>query len=113
MQESRIDLTSSEIASLWTSYNNNSMSIQILSYLLSTVEDADIKTMIEIGHSISDHHLEKIEAILQAEKIPVPAGFSASDVNLNAPRLYTDHFMLNYVNHMSKAGLLGYSGFYH
>ncbi|WP_433956839.1 DUF3231 family protein [Cytobacillus horneckiae] len=111
MQESRIDLTSSEIASLWTSYNNNSMSIQILSYLLSTVEDADIKTMIEIGHSISDHHLEQIEAILQAEKIPVPTGFSASDVNLNAPRLYTDHFMLNYVNHMSKAGMLGYSGF--
>jgi hypothetical protein len=33
------------------------------------------------------------------------------DVNLNAPRLFTDSFMLTYINHMAKAGMLAYSGF--
>lgn len=32
-------------------------------------------------------------------------------MNLNTPRLYTDPFMLIYLNHMAKMGLLGYSGF--
>ncbi|SMQ86747.1 Protein of unknown function [Bacillus sp. OV166] len=111
MTENKIDLTSSEIASLWTSYMNDSMSIQFLNYFLSTVEDTEVRSIIEMGHSISSSHLSYLSELFQQENIPVPNGFSVSDVNLNAPRLYTDAFMLTYLNHMSKAGMLGYSGF--
>ncbi|WP_433747523.1 DUF3231 family protein [Falsibacillus pallidus] len=104
-------LTSSEIASLWTSYMQNSMSEQFLKYLLNHVEDSDFQPIIEKGHSICVNHLSQLVEIFQQEKIPVPNGFSQSDVNLNAPRLYTDTFMIHYLNHMSKAGLIGYSGF--
>ena len=30
---------------------------------------------------------------------------------MNAARLYTDTFMLKYINHMAKVGMLAYSGF--
>jgi hypothetical protein len=111
MDDKRIQLTSSEIAALWTTYMNNSMSIQILNYFLSKVEDTEIKAIIEKGHNISDKLLGQITEVFQQEKIPIPNGFSESDVNLNAPRLFTDSFMITYGNHMSKAGMLGYSGF--
>ncbi len=106
-----VKLTSSEIASLWTSYMNDSMSIQFLSYFLKIVEDPEIKTIIKKGYTISNQNLLFLKELYKEEEIPEPNGFSSSDVNLNAPRLYTDSFILNYLNHMSKAGMLGYSGF--
>jgi Protein of unknown function (DUF3231) len=111
MSKSNITLTSSEIASLWTSYLNDSMAIQFLSYFLKIVEDTEVRAIIEMGHSISSKHLTYLTNLFKEEGIPVPTGFSSSDVNLNAPRLYTDSFILTYLNHMSKAGMLGYSGF--
>ncbi|MEO2075088.1 MAG: DUF3231 family protein [Bacillus sp. (in: firmicutes)] len=104
-------LTSAEIASLWTSYMNNSMSVQFLNYFLGTVEDPEVRDICEMAHSIATKVLSEITAFFQQEEIPVPNGFSESDVNLNAPRLYTDSFMIYYINHMSKAGMLGYGGF--
>lgn len=111
MADNKILLTSSEIASLWTAYMNDCMSIQIISYMLNTVEDSEIRAIIEIGHRISGEHLAFIKELFNQENIPVPNGFSSSDVNLNAPKLFTDTFMISYLNHMSKAGMLGYSGF--
>ncbi len=111
MPDKVILLTSSEIASIWTAYMNNSMSIQFLNYFLTTIEDSEIKEIIEKGHGISATLLTQLTDIYKKENIPLPTAFSNSDVNLNAPKLFTDSFMLTYVNHMSKAGMLGYSGF--
>ncbi|MDQ1143644.1 hypothetical protein QE429_000471 [Bacillus sp. SORGH_AS 510] len=111
MTSKQIQLTSAEIATLWTSYMNNSMSIQFLNFFLSTVEDPDARKICELGHGIATKVLAEITEFFQQEEIPVPNGFSPSDVNLNAPKLYTDSFMIFYINHMSKAGMAGYSGF--
>ncbi|WP_223701618.1 DUF3231 family protein [Sutcliffiella deserti] len=111
MSENTIRLTSSEIASIWTAYINNSMSVCILSYFLKNVEDSEIKKVVETAHGISLTHLADLSHLFKKEDIPLPTGFSESDVNLNAPRLYTDTFMISYINHVSKAGMLGYSGF--
>lgn len=110
-EEKKIPLTSSEIASLWTSYMQNSMSIQLMNYLLKTVEDSEVKSIIEKGHGLADEVISHISDVFKEEKIPIPNGFSESDVNLNAPRLYSDSFMLTYLNFMAKAGMLGTSGF--
>ncbi|MFE8695929.1 DUF3231 family protein [Cytobacillus sp. FJAT-53684] len=105
-------LTSAEIASIWTSYMNDSMSKCILGYFLKDVEDEEIRAVVQYAYDLSSAHIEKLTAIFQAEKIPTPTGFTYdNDVNLNAPRMYTDMFMLTYINHMAKVGLLGYSGF--
>jgi Protein of unknown function (DUF3231) len=111
MNDRIINITSAEIASLWTAYMNNSMAIQFTNYFLSKVEDSAIRSIVEKANNISDELLRKITEIFQQENIPVPNGFSCSDVNLRAPRLFSDAFMITYVNHMSKAGMLGYSGF--
>lgn len=111
MAENKILLTSSELASLWTSYMQNTMSIQLMNYLLKTVEDSEVRSIIEKGHELAEEVITKISKVFHEEKIPIPNGFSASDVNVNAPRLYSDSFMLTYLNFMAKAGMLGTSGF--
>ncbi|KKI91279.1 hypothetical protein WQ54_15785 [Bacillus sp. SA1-12] len=111
MTEHNIQLTSAEIACIWTSYMNDSMSKCVLDYFLKDVGDNEIKSVIQFAYDISSTHLEKLTTIFNKEQIPIPTGFTNEDVNMNAPRLYTDPFMLIYINHMAKLGLLGYSGF--
>ncbi|WP_306418530.1 DUF3231 family protein [Bacillus sp. AFS076308] len=57
MSKTNIPLTSSEIASIWAAYLNDSMAIQFLSYFLNIVEDPKVRLIIETGHSISSNHL--------------------------------------------------------
>jgi hypothetical protein len=112
MTEHHTQLTSSEIASIWTAYMNDSMSKCVLGYFLKTVEDEEIHSIIQFAYDLASTHIEKLTNIFQEELIPTPTGFTYdNDVNLNAPRLYTDPYMLTYINHMAKLGLVGYSGF--
>lgn len=112
MTENHTKLTSAEIGSIWTSYMNDSMSKCILGYFLNHIEDEDIRSVVQFSYDLSATHIEKLTTIFEEEQIPTPTGFTEdNDVNTNAPRMYTDMFMITYVNHMAKVGMLGYSGF--
>ncbi|MBG9811342.1 hypothetical protein ABD68_06945 [Bacillus endophyticus] len=104
-------LTSAEIACIWTNYMQDSMSKCVLSYFLQTIEDEDIRPLIQLAYDISCVHIEKLTTLFQQEQIPLPTGFTDEDVNVNTPRLYTDAFILQYLAHMARVGMLGYSGF--
>ncbi|WP_100374299.1 DUF3231 family protein [Bacillus sp. FJAT-45037] len=112
MPERQINLTSAEIASIWTSYMNDSMAKCILGYFLEHVEDEEIRSIVQFSYDLSSAHIDKLTTIFQEEQIPTPTGFTYDDdVNFNAPRMYTDSFKLTYINHMAKVGLLANSGF--
>ncbi|WHY94430.1 DUF3231 family protein [Neobacillus cucumis] len=106
----QIRLTAGEIGQLWLQYLNDSSSKCVLTFFLEKVEDIEIKPIIEFAIELSQSHIEKITAILSEEKNVVPYGFSIKeDVDLNAPRLYSDSFVLNFINQMSKVGLTTYA----
>ncbi|YCA45065.1 DUF3231 family protein [Bacillus sp. JZ8] len=104
-------LTSAEIACIWTNYMQDSMSTCVLSYFLQTIEDEDIHPLIQEAYDVSCAHIKELTTLFQQEQIPLPTGFTDKDVNVNAPRLYTDAFILQYLAHMTRVGMLGYSGF--
>ncbi|MDN3015468.1 DUF3231 family protein [Paenibacillus sp. BSR1-1] len=107
----QIRLTAGEIAQIWIQYLNDSSSICVLSYFLEKAEDEEIKPLIKYALDLSQSHIQKITAILTEEKNVVPYGFSIEeDVDLSAPRLYSDSFVLNFINQMSKIGLISYAG---
>jgi hypothetical protein len=90
---------------------NNSMAKCVLGYFLTQVEDSEIKPIVQFAYDLAVSHLTYLTNLFEQEQLPLPTGFTNEDVNLNAPRLYSDSFMLTYINHMSKVGLLAYSGF--
>lgn len=104
-----IRLTSSEISALWETFINNSLEICSLTYFLKDVEDPDIRTLLEYGLDISNNQLETIKNIFNQEKFPLPVGLTENDVNLNAPRLFSDTFMLYYTQNIGASGLNIYS----
>ncbi|MCM3730826.1 DUF3231 family protein [Fictibacillus nanhaiensis] len=111
MNENKIYLTSAEIACLWTSYMNNSMSTLILRFMLKHIEDLEIKAAVKSAYDIASNQLDQLLSIFEQEQYAVPNGFSEQDVNMDAPFLFSNVFCLTYVNHMAKVGLLASSGF--
>lgn len=103
--EQNIRLTSAELSGLWTSYLTDSMSICVLRYFLQKVTDSEIKPVLEHALNLSKEHLEAIKNIYDEENLPLPYGFTEEDVNPDAPRLFHDSMMLNYIKHMTKGGL--------
>ena len=102
-------LTSAEIGNLWTQYLSDSLAICMNKYFLAKVEDEEIKPFLKMALQLSEKHLTQIAHFFTNENFPVPQGFSVNDVNLDAPRLFTDVFSLHYNTTMTIHGLSCYS----
>ncbi len=108
-QEKQIRLTSGEISQLVFQYMQDSANVCMLSHFFEKSEDTEVKQIIEHALQLSKVHLQKIREILTEEKHKVPHGFKTEeDVDLNAPRLYSDGFALTNVHQMASMGLTLY-----
>ncbi|WP_112180430.1 MULTISPECIES: DUF3231 family protein [Paraliobacillus] len=109
-KKKQIRLTSAELGQLWAQYLNDSSSICMLTYFLEKAEDTEIKPVIKHALELSEGHIKKLTAIFIEEKNTIPHGFKVEeDVDLNAPRLYTDSYVLNFIHNMAKISLTTYS----
>ncbi|MGJ9383810.1 DUF3231 family protein [Salipaludibacillus sp. CF4.18] len=102
-------LTAPEISNLWTQYQNDSMAICIYNHMIKYVEDESILIILKSALKIAEGHITVIESYLKEEKFPIPQGFTENDLNLTAPRLFSDTICLNYTYIMSVNGLAGYA----
>lgn len=102
-------LTATELSQIWGAYQNDTMAICAMQYFLQTVEDPDIRPLIQQALDASQSHIPKLEGFFTKENWPVPQGFTEADVNLSAPRLFSDTFMLYYVQQMGVLGINAYS----
>ncbi|MGE5629467.1 MAG: DUF3231 family protein [Caulobacteraceae bacterium] len=98
-------LDSAEINSLWTTYMNDSLVVHMLKCFLRNVQDNEVRSYLQSAYNISEKHLESVSRIFNQEGFPIPAAFTAEDINENAPRLFSDTFYLFYMANMAKFGM--------
>jgi len=103
------DLTAAEVSALWFQYSGDSMAICVYKYFLTIVENEQIKPILAFALQLAERHITKIAEFFNNANFQIPKGFTASDVNLNAPRLFSDSFLLFYSNIMTIHGLTAYS----
>src|SRR5699024_2752390 len=103
--DNQVRLTAAELAEVSGAYINASLSAHVLAYFLAIVEDEDIKSVLQEGYTLSQSHMEKLQTVLQQNNQPIPAGFTKDDINLDAPRLYTDNYFLQYALQMGYLGM--------
>ncbi|WP_431800401.1 DUF3231 family protein [Halobacillus andaensis] len=104
-----IKLTSGEIAHLWNSYMSASSTICHLEHELDKAEDEEIKPLLQHALTKTKSHISKITEIFNNENYPIPQGFTLEeDVDISAPRLFSDSYALNSLNHLGKIGLNAY-----
>lgn len=96
MKEHNIQLTTPEIAALWTTYIQNSATMCFYKHFLQHVEDSEIEHVLKESLYLEERYNEEIRKIFTKESLPIPDAFSDKDVNLEAPPLYTDLFALSF-----------------
>ncbi|MDQ0245064.1 hypothetical protein J2S09_002640 [Bacillus fengqiuensis] len=109
MDKDKLKLTSSEIGTLWGQYVNGTMTDVVNRYMLSIIEDEAIKIIFEDAIKTFEKQKKQLVTFMENEGFPVPIGFTESDLNKGAERLFTDIFCLNYLHIMTLHGLLGHT----
>jgi len=90
----QIPLISSEIGGLWNAYMSESLTTKVLSYFLNRVEDEETRVLLQQTLDMSNQHLTEITNIFNQAGLPIPDAFNDNDVNISAPRLFSDSFYL-------------------
>jgi len=85
-------LSSTELGALWMTYQKKTMILRMLEYFIEVAEDKKAKKLMEGLRKGLDPKVEEIKQLFQEEGAAVPFGFTSSDVNLQAPKLYDNGF---------------------
>lgn len=102
-------LTAAEVSALWLQYMGDSMAICIYKYYLNIVENKEIKPILEYALQLSESHVTKITEFLKSANFQVPIRLTEKDVNVDAPHLFSDQFLLFYTYIMTIHWLTAYS----
>lgn len=102
-------LNAAEVSILWTQYMGDSSAICVYSYFLNIVEDKEIESLLKMALHFSQSHIAQITHFFNQAHFQIPMGFKENDVNIHAPRLFSDNFMAFYTEIMTIHGLTAYS----
>lgn len=105
----KIPLISSEISGIWNSYMGENIFSCIIKYFSNRVDDNETRTILQYAMDLSNQRINALTNLFNKEKLPLPEGFSDNDVDINAPRLFTDTLYLQYLGHSSRVAMRNYS----
>ncbi|WP_160718815.1 DUF3231 family protein [Bacillus sp. USDA818B3_A] len=94
-------LTAAEMSVLWMQYINDTCSICINSHFLEKSANPEVRSIIEFTLTSAKSNIAFLRDFFQKEKFPVPIGFTERDVLPEAPKLFSDTFVLLYLRQMS------------
>ncbi|WP_368488323.1 DUF3231 family protein [Clostridium sp. BJN0013] len=105
----KIPLVSSEISGIWNSYMGENLVAHIIKYFSNRVDDDEICDILQHVLNLSNQRIELLTDLFNQEELPLPEGLTDSDVDVNAPRLFTDTLYLQYVAYEARAAVRSYS----
>ncbi|WP_096200067.1 DUF3231 family protein [Bacillus sp. FJAT-45350] len=90
-------LTSSELGTLWLTYQEKTMILRMLEYFIEKADDEKAKNIMNDLYGEIDLYVGKITEIFQNEGAVIPVGFTAEDVNKGVPKLYDNGFDIMFI----------------
>lgn len=105
----KIPLVASEIAGLWNSYMRDSLVVCVLNFFVNRVDDNETRSILQETLDLSNQHIQVFQNFFNQAGLPIPEGFTDEDINVNAPRLFTDEFYPLYLCDLSRAEMLSNS----
>jgi len=105
----QIPLVSSEIAGLWNAYMSETLIVRVLSYFVNRVECEETRVLLQQTLDKTKQHVTEMTTLFNQAGLPIPDGFTDNDVNINAPRLFSDSFYLAYLSFMSRVAMHNYT----
>ena len=92
MMKQKQALSSSELGTLWMTYQEKTMIQRMLEYFIEQADDNQAKEIMQNTHMKIINYIEDIKAIFKNEGAVIPVGFTEQDVNTGVPKLYDNMF---------------------
>lgn len=86
-----------EYASLWSTYQYETIHRCGIIYFLQHVEDQSIQELLQDSLNITDKRLREMKQLFAKYNLITPQAFDEGDIDLNAPRLFSDKLYLHYI----------------
>lgn len=102
-------LVSSEISGIWNSYMGENLVMHMSKYFSNRVDDNQIRDILQYNLNLSNQRIKVLTYLFNQESLPLPEGLTDSEVNINAPRLFTDTLYLQYLAYEARASMRSYS----
>jgi hypothetical protein len=102
-------LTPAEISNLWNSYLSNTMAIGVTKYFIGKIQDEELHSILEYAEEMAITEVEKSKTFLEEANQPLPQKFTKEDVDLNAPAICTDNFILSIKYNLASVAQVAYS----
>lgn len=93
----KVPITSSELGSLWLTYQEKTMILRMLEYFIEKADDEKAKEIMTSLHSEIELFISKIVAIYEEEGAVTPTGFTSQDVYKDVSKLYDNGFDIMFV----------------
>ncbi|GAE36699.1 DUF3231 family protein [Halalkalibacter akibai] len=90
-------ITSSELGTLWLTYQEKTMILRMLDYFIEKADDDKAENIMNDLYGEIDQCVNKIAAILKREGAAVPIAFTEHDVHKEVPKLYDNGFDIMFV----------------
>ncbi|MFB3167387.1 DUF3231 family protein [Neobacillus sp. 179-C4.2 HS] len=90
-------ITSSELGTLWLTYQEKTMILRMLEYFIEKADDEKAKVIMTNLYGEIDLYVAKIAETLQNEGAVIPVGFTSQDVNKEVPKLYDNGFDIMFI----------------
>lgn len=98
-------ITSSELGTLWMTYQKNKMLLRMLDYFLEKEKDEAAKDIMSSYYNNTTNFTNELELIFNNEGAAIPVAFSANDVHKDAPLLWDDYFDIMFLRSFMKLSL--------
>ncbi|KKK38119.1 hypothetical protein WQ57_09880 [Mesobacillus campisalis] len=90
-------ITSSELGTLWLTYQEKTMILRLLEYFIEKADDEKAKDIMASLYEEIDNYVSIIAETFQNEGAVIPVGFTAQDVNKEVPKLYDNGFDIMFI----------------
>ncbi|BCB05140.1 DUF3231 family protein [Bacillus sp. KH172YL63] len=98
-------LSSSEIGSLWLTYQEKTLILRMLEYFIEKSDDQEARNILGGLWQELDNYVLLLEKIFENEGVPIPVGFKEDDVFLDAPKLYDHGFDIMFVRVLKEVSM--------
>ncbi len=100
--EARIQLTSTELGTLWMTYRATRATITKCEYMKNKTIDKEAQNIITGYITDAQIVVDKIISVFNNEEVPIPIAFGESDIVREAPPLFDDIFHIMIIRQMMK-----------
>jgi hypothetical protein len=102
IQTTYLSISAPEILTHWNNYLIESMALQVTKYFLLKAEDKDVIKLLQFALQVAERGTEGSKKFLENANHPIPEGFREEDVNMHAPRVYSDNLVVLIKNRLAQ-----------